>query len=365
MKKILLIALMLSVITACTKTEEFCEADRQFHLRFGKSKNTPFHLEEMVDTFYSVQLEDSFIVGNVDEIRYINDKFYLICKKEGRITCVDRNGRFLHTLKKKGHAKSEYVMMSDADISPDGSYHIYDGAQRKLLRYTPTGQFRDAIIVEDVPNDIAVLPNGDYLFYTPICNPANYNDGLWQTDSNGVFKKQLFELEEGYSYGGVHPTYFNKISDSCISVMGPESNDNVYMVTPDSQVTAYHLNFGMKIPNRLKYEPTVEYEKHKGKIYIKHMYMESSRWMLIQATDFESPIIFIYDKKNDKEYHITGGGDIIDTYSLSSNMFFLPNDLLASILYPDQILQYKVYRERYPNITMHSNPVLQIAKLTK
>ena len=115
MKKILLTALMLSVITACTKTEEFCEAERQFHLRFGKSKNTPFHLEEMVDTFYSVQLEDSFIVGNVDEIRYINDKFYLICKKEGRITCVDRNGRFLHTLKKKGHAKSEYVTMSDAD----------------------------------------------------------------------------------------------------------------------------------------------------------------------------------------------------------------------------------------------------------
>lgn len=41
MKQILLTALMLSVITACTKTEEFCEADRQFHLRFGKSKNTP------------------------------------------------------------------------------------------------------------------------------------------------------------------------------------------------------------------------------------------------------------------------------------------------------------------------------------
>ena len=365
MKKISLILLIMLTMMACTESYNSNNAVRQFNISFGKHKNVPFHFKEMVDTFYYVPLDDSILVGNVDEIKFVDSVFYLICKNEGRIICFDYSGHFLKTFNKTGHAKDEYVMMSDADISSDGSYHIFDCAQHRLLRYTSTGQFCSAINVKEAPRDFAVFSNGDYLFYTPVYYPGDYHDGLWQTDSNGIFKKQLVSPEEGFAYGGVHPTYLNKFSDDKYSLMGAEDSDNIYFATLDTAYTLYHLNFGMKIPDRIKCVSTTDYEKHKGEIYIKHMYMESSRWVMVQSTDFISQLCFIYDKKSDKEYHITSDKEVIQTEGFGGFYSFPLNDMWVFVLYPSEILQNDSLYKKIPNITEQSNPVLVIVKLTK
>ncbi len=358
--------LILSAMTACTKTDNANNAVRQFNICFGKHMNVPFRMEQMVDTFFYVMLDDSILVGEIDEIKYVDSVFYLICKNEGRITRFDSNGHFLSTFNKFGHAKDEYVVMSDADISHDGSYHVFDCAQHRLLRYTPTGMFSNAINVKEAPLDLAVFSNGDYLFYTPFYYPGEYHDGLWQTDSNGVFKKQLVPVEEGFAYGGVHSTYLNKISDDKFSLMGSVENDNIYLATPDTSYILYHLNYEKKIPYRIKCSSTIDYERYKGEIYLRHMYMESSRWLMVHSTDFISQLGLIYDKKNEIEYHITSDEEMIQTEGFGGDVSFpLSNDLWAFVLYPSEIMRYDSLRKKFPNITEQSNPVLSIVKLAK
>ena len=97
------------VLLSCNSTESEIECTRTFELRFGESKNTPFHLSQMVDTVSYIELDSSVAIGNVDEIVCSNDTIFLCDKQFGKIYVHDLEGNSVNVFDRRGRASNEYI----------------------------------------------------------------------------------------------------------------------------------------------------------------------------------------------------------------------------------------------------------------
>ena len=333
---------------------------------FGQSENAPFSMSQMVDSVFYVQLDSNCNINRIDEMKVVGNKFYLCDKMKGCIDVVNTSGNLISTIQHKGRAKSEYILLSDFDVSSStDEIHIFDIATHFMLVYSSEGNYKRSYLVNDVIRDFAVMNNGDYLLYTPDYNNDSRR-GLWVMDSCFNFKKQLVEIPETFRYGGIYPNYLVHIDDERIGLMAGEYDDNIYTITDDTILTQYHLNFNIDIPQSLTERNVLNYNKHKGELYTKNNYYETLRWLLFNATDMEKQSLCFYDKKNDKKYVLTQKEDLIeDGKALGGEILCSNKDIIVIVQYPEIISKYPNINKIFPNLKQNSSPILEFIKLSK
>lgn len=357
--------LLLFALYSCSDENKNLDV-KQISIHFNETSNDLFNTSQLIDSTYYIILDSTFLLGKVDEIKVDDEFFYFIDKHNGTISKFEKNGNFVDKFKRSGHSKSEYVVLSDADISRNGDIHVYDVSSHRILRYSGTGDYLDAFEFDDIARDFVVLDNGDYLFYTPDYQFGAHS-GLWKTDSVGTFKKQLISVDEGYKYGLILPSYIKKYDDDIYGIMGGEDRDNIYRVSSDTVITSFHINVNLKIPKRVQSEMNFDIERYKGQIYSKMYYLESNRWMLLYCTDYVSTVFCYYDKKNDLCYHIYSSDNYVDDLDFvgfeGSDCIF-NGKYWITLLEPYTILNTESLRKKFPNITENSNPVIRVAMLS-
>ena len=340
---------------------------KQICISFEEKSNDIFKTSQLIDSIYYIVLDSTFQLGNIDEIKVVNDIFYCIDKHNGTISKIDQTGKFLGSFNKSGHAKSEYVTMEDADISQNEVIHVYDGASDRILSYSGSGNFIKAFNLDDIARDFVALDNGDYLFYTPDYQMGAHS-GLWKTDSTGKFKEQLISVDEGFDYGIILPAYINRYNQDVYGLIGGEDKDNFYMMSSDTVMTTLHINFNIEIPKGMQNEMPIDVENYKGQIYFKHSYIESNRWIVFTCTDLDKSITCYYDKKNHKCYKITSPDNYVDDMNFigapGSGCVF--NGRYWLTLIEPSIIKESIFLSRlFPNISESSNPVMRIAVLSE
>lgn len=366
MEKIFLPLLLFFFFLSCSDRTENGPV-KQIQISFEKSSNDVFKTSQMIDSIYYIELEPSIQLGEIDEVKVVGDLFYFIDKHNGTISRFDKGGQFVGSFKKSGHSRREYVKMSDADVSLNGDYHIYDEASHRILRYSSLGDFIDAFRLDDFSLDFAALNNGDYLFYTPHYQSEGHS-GLWKTDNTGKFKKQLISLEDGFKYGAFYPSYLKKYDNDLYGIMGGEDKDNIYSVSSDTVINTFHVNVGLEIPKHLRTEMNVNFEKYKGQIYLKHFYIESNRWLYFSCTNFEKSISCCYDKKNDVCYRLTDPSNYMNDMGfigIGGSDCVYDGKYWLTLLSPSMIKSSESLSKLFPSITEESNPVIRIAMLSE
>lgn len=366
MKKLFAPLFFVFFFLSCSNRTENASV-KQIQLSFKESSSDVFKTSQMIDSIYYIVLDSTFQLGEIDEVKVVGDMFYFVDKHNGIISRFDKAGKFVGSFKKSGHSKIEYVKMSDADISQNGEYHIYDEASRRIVRYSSSGDFIDAFKFNDISLDFAVLNNGDYLFYTPHYQSEGHS-GLWKTDNSGKFKNQLISLEDGFKYGVFYPSYIKKYDNDLYGIMGGEDKDNIYSVSSDTVINTFHVNVGLEIPKQLRTEMNVDFNKYKGQIYIKPFYMESSRWLYFSCINFEKSISCCYDKKNNICYNITNPGNYVDDMyfvGIAGSDCVYDGKCWLTLLSPSVIKSSESLSKLFPNITENSNPVIRIALLSE
>ncbi len=353
-----LLALVPLFFFSCNPTESDIECEKIFELHFGESKNTPFYLSQMIDTVSYIELDSSVAIGNIDEIVYSNDTIFLCDKQFGKIYVHDLEGNSVNVFDRRGRASNEYINIHDFDIDPiTKNIHIYDGARHSFLVYSKDGEHLKTIRVSDIVRDFKMLKNGEYLIYTPDYNKGSMR-GLWKIDSNGRFLEQLLTISVDFRYGGLYPQYLHRIDDNTIGLMSGEDNDAIYHITSDTIIGRYALDLGISIPKSLQKEKLLDFNKHKGVVYTKSDYYESKKWMSFSASNFNSILMYFYDKVNNKAYCITREEDIIEDVEVYGNFRFSDMNIGINLLYPHTILSNPDLTKRFPKITMESNPIL-------
>lgn len=329
------------------------------NVEFNMSKNTPFRVSQMIDTVSFIQLDDSCLIGFIDELKVFDKNLFACDKHAGVIYCFSMEGKLIRKIDCKGRARNEYVSISNMDVSQTtGEIIILDAMTNRFVVFSKDGDYLRDIKCEDVVRDFTVMSNGDYLMYTPDYI-ENARRGLWLCDSLGRYKKHLVSISDDFKSGGIYPDYLIHIGRDSVGLMGGEDKDNIYLVHGDSVKTQYHIDYGFSIPSQLASDPLSDYEKHQGKVYTKYSYFENRKWLMFSSSNMESTITTIYDKINKKQYDISRQEDIINDKKLYGHMMYLNNELMICMMLPDS-QDKEAIRRMMPNFKSNTNPILAI-----
>lgn len=260
---------------------------------FGE--NLPLRLSDILDTVYQIPLEEKDCqIGIVKDIKHFRGQFYIL--HDNVLSVFDRNGHYLRDIGQRGRAANEYYLISFFDVHPvNGQISLYDATARKIRRYSENGIWQTNVDVKDVIRDMAVLDNGDYVFYTPDYMKGNRR-GLWQTDSMGVFKRQCISIDEDFLYGGIYPRYFCRIDSLTLGLMGGEDRNEIYHITTDTVRAIWRVSVDIKIPTSLKSRPILNFNNYPGKVYTKNNYLETKDIVYLVVSDMRHPRLVIYHK---------------------------------------------------------------------
>lgn len=326
---------------------------------------SPVRLSDYIDSvsFIPIVSDSNVLVVNIADIRYFKGHFYILDLGQGSIIDVDERGNIVHVFCRQGRASGEYVSIGAFDINPsNGDIHIYDDGLRQISIYDCCGTFLRKFAVQDVIRDFAVFSNGEYIFYTPDYMKGNRR-GLWRVDRQGNFKEQLVSINENFRYGGIYPKYLRRINDNVVSLMGGEDQDRIYHITEDSITIPYKLDIDRKISEELKNgEKAERSEKYAGVCYTKNNYMETDGLLMLTVTDMRKRVMVFYDKVNQKLDCVRKQDDLIEDIDVYTMPQYGNSGVMVGVLNVGFILSLQVLQERFPFITVDSNPVLVVMR---
>lgn len=363
MKKILNIIIPI-ILLSCEMHEHLENpCTNIINAEFNKNSIDTIKLSEIIDSIQYIKIEASRMpVGNIKNICYCNNLYYLQDVSTHSIHIVDPYGKIVNSFCRKGRARNEYISMHQMDVHPkSGEIHIYDMISHCILVYNVSGDFlRRVEIGENVARDFAVLDNGDYLFYTPDYI-KDRRRGVWQTDSNGEFKRQVIGIDEKFKYGILYPKYFRHIGEGVVGLMTGEDYDRIYHITADSLFVPYKLQTDISIPKKIRENTIANIEKLKGCAYTKLDYCETSDWMTATIDNFKKQVIIYYDKHNAKSYIVNSADNLLEDVDAYGKFEFCAEDRFMKILDPAVVLDYDYIAKQFPDITENSNPIIIVS----
>ena len=362
--------LLLSLFVACSNNkEEIAEHPDTiiFNVDFdiGDDESTPLKLSEIIDSISYIQLQsdENNLMGEIGDIKYFNDRYYIHDLTSSSIYIVDKRGSIINKISNIGRARNEYIALYQFDVNPsNGEVSIFDGASKRIQVYCSDGGFLRSTPVHEIVRDFAVLANGDYLLYTPDFMQTNLR-GLWKIDAKGEFKEQLVTIDDDFLYGGLHPKYFRRIDDNTIGLMGGEDYDRIYHITADTILVKYKINVAMELPNSVKSKSVINYEKYKGQVYVKHDYLETDNLLVVTLTDMERDVMLFYDKRKNKLKQIKQSEQLIEDMDIFGPLSICSNNRFIGLLQPRTVLNVQSIKDKFPDIKSDSNPILVVTHL--
>lgn len=358
--------LLASVLCGCTKRRAVCtDCIHEINVPLLEDDITEYpvvsRLFGSIDTIYLENAGPESFVQSVDEVKFKGDT--IIVRSSSTLFFFDRQGRFLKRFHRQGNGFGNYRVIERFDILPDrNELFIMDGHNNKIMVYGLDGTYHRQVNVDDFVTDFVVLPDGGFLFTNPIKYPDhNYRRGMWQTDANGQFVKQLVDYDPEFAHVSINNPYFSHISPGVIGFMGIEDNDRFYTICGDSVAVTCRMTTDIVIPEDMK-----RYDKvfvNPQKEYTKCGYMETERFLYFVATNYGANLVMAFTDKSDwttyRMYVYTE-----DFNYNAANVEQFPylvscyNGTLVGFFDAGMVFQEDRFRKMFPRMTEDSNPVL-------
>lgn len=313
-----------------------------------------------IDTVYLENAGPESLVESVDEVKFTGDT--IIVRSANNLFFFDSQGRFLKRFFGQDNDSSNCVIERFDLLPQRNELYILDGHNNKVIVYGMDGGFHRQIDVDDYVTDFAVLPDGGFLLANPLKYPdPAYRRGLWRTDANGRFVRQLVEFDPEFAHVSINNPYINHISPGVTGFMGVEDNDRFYTFSDDSVKVTCRMTTDIVIPDYLKHSDKVFTDSQKE--YTKCGYQETGRFLYFVATNYGANVVMVLVDKTDwttyRMYVYTE-----DFNYNASNVEQFPyviscyNGTLIGFFDSGMVLHEERFRRMFPSITADSNPVL-------
>lgn len=356
--------LMLCGMASCSKKKQSVDYNNLINIDVPLKQSSTTELPRISALFDTVEirLESTgfeSLVGEVGEIKICGDTM-VIRQSDNTFILFDMNGRFIRKINRKGRGHGEYITIQGFDIDEANRQIVVNGGNRDMLRYTLDGVFVSQAETGFSFFDFALMPNGDFLFFTPFSHMEP--NGLWQTDADFNFKRQLVKLEDyevNVYTGGRALVHVN---DSVIGFMGVENDNVFYHIYSDTIIPVYHVTSQAFEES----EQTKTGENHNVPTAYKSHYFESDGLMMFthhfSENDSYHSVRTFYDNKS---------GQVTYLYNVNYKKVdwedcmipFFTNNYKNNFFY---VLNYgeiendKRLSARYPDMNEESNPIIVI-----
>ena len=206
--------------------------------------------------YVPLQTNPDILINQINKIQILNDKIYILDRKQSSILIFDTTGTFVSKIQNKGNAPHEYLDISDFEATSDGLLFLNDQMQGKIYVYNEAGNFQHTIQYTQKTWSFKMLPDDKLA-----CNLANGfgTIGVEKAKNNYVcFTKEevLYEalpFNEGLIgqkiFNGDYHSFFYQYNDSVY--MSSILNDTIYNVSQATgePVPYIAFDFNTKRPN--------------------------------------------------------------------------------------------------------------------
>ena len=296
------------IILGCQQNSEF-KAISSLDF-FSEPYSNVNNLNQIAEDIRYVPLQ---VRGNgIMEIRVTDDK-YFIKNFSDEIECLDKNGKFLFKLSKKGNGETEYNSMPDFDVTSDAKLlAVSTWREIKIYEISDTCfVFLKSINInnEDIkPTTLRFVPGENLLLFSYFnLGTEPYIDILIDNDGHSIaarpnyhrLKKTLafniFLKNTLYKYN--NSLFFKEpVNDTVYTV------DNSKIIKPNLVFDNHGQNFNQKIVSRIQ---AGKLDKHLWDYFEIISLMETPRYLIGYIIYKKMELIRIYDKNLGKYFGIS------------------------------------------------------------
>ena len=374
------LAMMLLVAVSCSDKKSAPDSNEIFVDFKSESPmviNGPednFNYSDYIDSVVYVPLEttDDCLVGEVTDMHFVNDRIFV---KSGlySIFIFGKDGKFISKVSRRGRGHGEYTNMAGWDVNPSNNeISIYSNADKTVYVYSIQGNFlRSVRLGEGIHRDFCVLPNGNYMFYTPDYMNNHYR-GVLQTDPEGNIINQPLVLSGSARKCILFDKNFVHLSNGQVGLIGPFGFDNIYHINTDTSEIAYHITTNVKIAQSVL-EDDSPGSFMEQELYCLENYLETDKLVTFHMSNMKEKSVDVkYDKQTSKTFCRSMKWEKDQPQILGTH--FLPGDkmlwddggrwadygVVMSEHSASSIMQMpEEYRNKIaPDCTMDSNPVV-------
>ena len=331
-----------------------------------------FNYSDYIDSVVYVPLEtaDECLVGEISDMHFVNDRIFV--KSGFSIFIFSKDGKFISKISRRGRGHGEYSNMAGWDVNPSNNeISIYSNADETVYVYSIQGSFLRSVRLEGIHRDFCVLPNGNYLFYTPDYMKNHYR-GVLQTDPEGNIINQPLVLSGSARKCIQFSKNFVHLSNGQVGLIGPFGFDNIYHISTDTSEIAYHITTNVKIAQSVLEDDTpgsfMEQE-----LYCLENYLETDNLVSFHMNNMKEKGVDVkYDKQTGKTFcrswkwennqpvllgthFLPGDKMILDDSGRWADYGVVMSEISASFLMQ---MPEEMRNQIAPDCTMDSNPVV-------
>lgn len=331
-----------------------------------------FNYSDYIDSVVYVPLEtsDECLIGEISDMHFVNDRIFV--KSGFSIFIFSKDGKFISKISRRGRGHGEYSNMAGWDVNPSNNeISIYSNADETVYVYSMQGNFLRSVRLEGIHRDFCVLPNGNYLFYTPDYMKNNYR-GVLQTDPEGKIINQPLVLSGSARKCILFSKNFVHLSNGQVGLIGPFGFDNIYHINTDTSEIAYHITTNVTIAQSVLEDDTPGSFREQ-ELYCLLSYLETDNLVSFEMNDMKEKGVDVkYDKQTGKTFCRSMKWENDQLQILGTH--FLPGDkmlwddggrwadygVVMSEHSASSIMQMpEEYRNKIaPDCTMDSNPIV-------
>ena len=341
-------------------------------IKAERSVNAPIRLSDIMEAPQYIRITSKGVVGKIGDIKYQNGRFYVLDMDHSSLLVLDGEGRERFTIRKQGRARDEYISLWAFDVHPrTGEISIYDQSGRKIVVFSPEGKYLRTVSVPvegyGVFRDIAVTLQGTYLLYAP--DPHGTRKfGLFEMDASGKAVRHLFSPEKDFRQSILRSplTYFSRLSDGSLRLMGEADRDEDYSFSAKGELSVpYRFVYDVRLSAKTR---RAEYPSKDGDETYHQVTnsIETDQWILFMLLYRNRVHYIVYHKPTGRlqmavpDTRGRFGRDLV-----LDGRPFLPvrgagDRVLSYVEYdPDNVL----FQQAVQAVGPTENPVLVVAKL--
>jgi hypothetical protein len=199
--------------------------------------------------YVPLETSEECLIGHAYKTLIRNDKIYIADFHTAMALFVfDMDGKFLFKISRRGQGPGEYVSFFDFDIQTNGDIYIFDQHRKKILIYSPAGEYLREIYSDFYFSDFCLVNNKMYWSKLiergkMFANLAVYD--MENKKTNFILKDKKFLYDSDISDFNIYDFYF---SPDSIIYYSPKFSEIIYSIGENGVRPAIGVK-NLKIPS--------------------------------------------------------------------------------------------------------------------
>lgn len=239
MKKLIFIATLFFILSACTKNKNLTEV----LIEYDKLSPVDFFSPKYFSDIKPISLNtDTTIFGESLYLKIKNGSYYIFDQQQSTVSTYSSDGNLTSIISNIGRGPGEYLFIRDFYIEDNNTIVLLCNNPPKVIKYSQSGTFIEEF---ELPFNAMsfIRQNDSYWFFKERTLDETFkNNTLIETDKNFKTISSHLPMREMIFEGFAEKSFSLAIDNSIL--LKHTFDETIYRINEDTIAPAYKLNWG-------------------------------------------------------------------------------------------------------------------------